>query len=294
MHHKSLFLSMGSMAAMSCFVLAEEADQVDQAALIRQEIQQMRKEYEARIKQMETRIAELEQDQKKAPVVTPTPPVAPAPQNIPAHSHVAASSSPYSAKGGVASSDVVIPEDFKFESVTQGFTFNGYFRAGYGVNGNGDTMEAFKAPGAGSKYRLGNEAETYIETDFGYTFPELDLPSGTEFQVHFMPAFVLQNSRDDARSDISVRQAYGSAKGVWKAQPEASFWAGQRYYDRFDVHMTDFYYLDMSGFGGGVEGIDVGFGSLSVAWFGGSIDDYSSDGSEELFETNNNNPLITP
>jgi hypothetical protein len=26
-----------------------------------------------------------------------------------------------------------------------------------------------------------------------------------------MPAFVLQNSRDDARSDISVRQAYGSA-----------------------------------------------------------------------------------
>lgn len=263
------------------------AQEADQAALIRQEIQQMRKDYEARIQQMELRIAELEQDQKK---VSATTAAAPATQNIPPHSHVA-SSSPHSAKGGVASSDVVIPEGFKFEDVTKGFTFNGYFRAGYGVNGNGDTMEAFKAPGAGSKYRLGNETETYVETAFGYTFPELDLSPGTEFAVHFRPAYVSENSRDDALTDITVREAYGSAKGVWSAQPEASFWAGQRFYDRFDVHMSDFYYLDMSGFGGGVEDIDVGMGKLAIAWLGGNIDNLVSNASEELNETNNKNSL---
>lgn len=270
---------------MSCSALAED---VDQAALIREEIKQMRQDYEARIKKMEMRIAELEKEKKSTPAAP-----APSLQSVPPHSHVATSSSGggHSAKGGVVSSDVVVPEGFKFEDVTSGFTFNGYFRAGYGVNSNGDTMEAFKAPVAGSKFRLGNEAETYIETDFGYQFPELDLSPGTEFAVHFMPSFVVENSRDDVRSDISVRQAYGTAKGVWAAQPEATFWAGQRYYDRYDVHMTDFYYLDMSGFGGGVEGIDVGIGKLAIAWFGGSIDDYSSDASEELKETNNKNSL---
>ncbi|NWK57676.1 carbohydrate porin [Verrucomicrobiaceae bacterium N1E253] len=290
MSNKSLFLPLGMLAAMACPLVAQEAGN-DQAALIRQEIQQMRQEYEARIKQMETRIAELEQEQK-AVASAPAAPAAAASQSVPPHSHIASSgSSSGGAKAGIASTDVVVPEGFKFEDVTKGFTFNGYFRAGYGVNSEGDTMEAFKAPGAGSKYRLGNEAETYVETDFGYTFPELDLSPGTEFAVHFMPAFVLANSRDDARSDISVRQAYGTAKGVWDAQPEAMFWAGQRYYDRFDVHMTDFYYLDMSGFGGGVEGIDLGIGKLAVAWFGGSIDDYSSDASEVLKETNNKNSL---
>lgn len=275
---------------MSCTLMAEDAGQADQAALIRQEIQQMRNDYEARIKKMEMRIAELEQQKKAPPAAAPK-----ASSEIPPHTHVASSSgssgSGHSAKGGVASSDVVLPEGFKFEDVTTGFTFNGYFRAGYGVNGDGDTMEAFQAPGASAKYRLGNETETYVETAFGYTFPELDLSPGTEFSVHFRPAYVSSNSRDDALTDLTVREAYGMARGVWAAQPEAAFWAGQRFYDRFDVHMNDFYYLDMSGFGGGVEGIDLGFGKLAVAWLGGNIDELVSNASEELFETNNKNSL---
>jgi maltoporin len=43
------------------------------------------------------------------------------------------------------------------------FEFHGYFRSGYGANNRGGQQVAFQAPGAGAKYRLGNEAETYGE-----------------------------------------------------------------------------------------------------------------------------------
>ena len=43
-------------------------------------------------------------------------------------------------------------------------------------------------------------------------------------------------------------------------------WAGKRFYQRKDIHIMDFYYLNNSGTGFGVESIPVGnFGSASVA-----------------------------
>ena len=51
----------------------------------------------------------------------------------------------------------------KLYDLPRPFEFHGYLRAGYGMNGEGGKMEAFKAPGAFAKYRLGNEAETYGE-----------------------------------------------------------------------------------------------------------------------------------
>ena len=49
----------------------------------------------------------------------------------------------------------------------EGFRFQGYLRSGFGVAGTGDPQEAFRAPNAGAKYRLGNETEAYLETIFG-------------------------------------------------------------------------------------------------------------------------------
>ena len=52
----------------------------------------------------------------------------------------------------------------RFEQVLNNFVdFGGYFRSGYGRSGAGGPMVAFQAPGAGSKYRLANEPETYAE-----------------------------------------------------------------------------------------------------------------------------------
>src|SRR5690242_13848638 len=54
----------------------------------------------------------------------------------------------------------------KLQERAETFEFHGYFRSGYGLNGAGGQQVAFEAPGAGAKFRLGNEAETYAELIF--------------------------------------------------------------------------------------------------------------------------------
>ena len=45
-----------------------------------------------------------------------------------------------------------------------------------------------------------------------------------------------------------------------------------------DIHINDFYYLDMSGYGAGIQDVPLGsFSKLSAAWIGGSVDDYQTD-----------------
>jgi|SRR6266850_7368614 len=58
------------------------------------------------------------------------------------------------------------------------FEFHGYFRSGYGVNSKGGQQVAFQAPGAGAKYRLGNEAPA---RDAGHDCR----PCGNSPRLHF-------------------------------------------------------------------------------------------------------------
>jgi maltoporin len=164
--------------------------------------------------------------------------------------------------------------------------FHGYFRSGFGMNGDGGKMEAFKAPGAGAKYRLGNEAETYGEIGLTHNWLREDNPLESPY---VRSTVMLSYSTGDNASydslnnqaqgnDFALRQAYIEAGNVFEENPDIRFWAGQRYYRRHDIHINDFYYLDMSGYGGGVEDVPVGdVGKLAVAWIGGSVDDYTTD-----------------
>lgn len=45
--------------------------------------------------------------------------------------------------------------------------FHGYARSGIGWTGSGGEQQCFQATGAQSKYRLGNECETYAELKLG-------------------------------------------------------------------------------------------------------------------------------
>lgn len=274
--------ALSLLAGSWCFVMqsavAVEESAVDPMVEIRAEIAAMREAYETKINALESRVKELEseRDQDRA-MIAQVQQEADAAQATAEAAVVKANQASVVAPSGDAFSEAQmaqIEEALEERDFTRGFTYNGYFRAGFGVDDEGNTMSAFRAPNAGSKFRLGNETETYVETAFGYTFPELDLPEGTEFFVGFRPSYVVPDNKDSTDSTFSVREAYASAKGVWEAQPEVSFWAGQRFYQRWDVHMSDFYYLDMSGYGGGLEEYQLGdFGKLSLAWIGGSIDE---------------------
>ena len=48
--------------------------------------------------------------------------------------------------------------------------FKGYARSGIGWTGSGGEQQCFQATGAQSKYRLGNECETYAELKLGAVF----------------------------------------------------------------------------------------------------------------------------
>lgn len=284
----TLFAGSFCFAAQSAVAVEESAP--DPMAEIRAEIAAMREAYESKITALESRVMELEAERKNdQAMIAEVQKEADAAQAT-AQAAVAKANrmSAAPANDELSESQLAqIEEAFDQFDVTRGFVYHGYFRSGFGVDDDGNTMEAFQAPGSQSKYRLGNEAETYFETELGYTFPDLDLPEGTDFYVGFMPSYVVPHAKD-ADSTFSVRQAYASATGVWAEQPAAKFWAGQIYYDRYDVHMTDFYYLDMSGFGGGVQDVQLGdFGTLSVAWIGGSIDELEAGGIDVDDETVN-------
>jgi maltoporin len=51
-----------------------------------------------------------------------------------------------------------------------------------------------------------------------------------------------------------------------ESQPNAKFWAGERHYRRQHIDIDDFYFLDMSGYGAGVEDWNLGIGKLAVAF----------------------------
>jgi maltoporin len=164
--------------------------------------------------------------------------------------------------------------------------FHGYLRSGFGLNGEGGKMEAFKAPGAGAKYRLGNESDTYGEIGLVNNWLRQDDPLRSPYvrltvMMSFSTAenFSYDSLNNQAQgNDIALRQAFVEGGNVFQNMPEMRFWAGQRYYKRYDIHINDFYFLDMSGYGAGVEDVPLAKGlHASLAWLGGSVDNYTTD-----------------
>ena len=167
------------------------------------------------------------------------------------------------------------------EEQVKSFEFHGYFRSGYGLNSKGGQQVAFQAPGADAKFRLGNEAETYAELILvnNWLNPEHDSDKAW-MKAQFMVEANTTNSAGYANftggignDQIRLREAFIQAGNVFKRMPDAKFWAGERYYRRYQAHLDDFYILDMSGYGGGVEDINAKIGKMSVAYLAGARPD---------------------
>ncbi|OEF23607.1 maltoporin LamB [Vibrio rumoiensis] len=147
--------------------------------------------------------------------------------------------------------------------------FNGYMRAGTGVSTHGGANTSYEKNKVG---RLGNENDVYGE--IGLNTKPIKAGETTEFTVNSMVAYGSDGSNgwesvrdDDNGNDITLAQLNVQAKGLFSFDQDAVLWAGKRYYQRQDIHITDFYYWNTSGgAGGGLENVTIGPGKLSVAF----------------------------
>ena len=169
----------------------------------------------------------------------------------------------------------------KLEEQAKAFEFHGYFRSGYGLNSEGGQQVAFQAPGADAKYRLGNETETYGEfifvdnwlnprrsSDKAWIKTEVMIEANTSNSATYA-----NFPNGDGNDQFRLREAFVQAGNLVDFQPNAKFWAGDRYYRRQHIEIDDFYPLDMSGYGGGVEDWNLRIGKMSVAYLGGARPD---------------------
>jgi maltoporin len=284
-----LCLLMGLFyAAATCS--AQQADD------LQQQLQQLKQEYQQKLQELDQRLAALEKQR-----ATPAPAQAVPPkidtqqstsQNLTSDlgNAVGQGLKTVMSGGDLQTAQGQLPSEpsydllqeaqakiTKLEAEAKTFEFHGYFRSGYGLNSVGGQQVAFQAPGAGAKFRLGNEAETYGELIFvnNWTNPEHD-PAQPWIKTEAMVEANTNNSQSYSNPNTDqfrLREAFVQIGNIFESQPNARFWAGERYYRRQHIDIDDFYPLDMSGYGGGVEDLNVGVGKVAIALLGGARPD---------------------
>src|SRR5258708_7006644 len=273
------------------------AQQPPQSSDLQQQLQQLKQQYEQTTKDLQQRITLLEQQIEKQNEA--------ADRKAESEARVSASDlaaeqtkkvifgqSQVGAKyqGTLPSEptyDLVQEAQSEIASLKQqmgAFEFHGYFRSGYGLNSEGGQQVAFAAPGAGAKYRLGNEAETYGEFIFvnNWVNPERSsdkawIKTEAMIEANTTNSGTYANFNNSLGNDqFRLREAFVQAGNIFESQPNAKFWAGDRYYRRQHIEIDDFYPLDMSGYGAGVEDLDVRFGKLALGFLSGARPDITT------------------
>ena len=165
--------------------------------------------------------------------------------------------------------------------------FHGYFRAGAQASTQGGEVYCLGNGNKGHKVgRLGDECDTYAELTLNQ---EVYNKANNKWTVNTLVAYGTQEGNRDLQGD-SWQGVGGdgpwngqrlSIRELWTGyQTDAGYqiWAGKRFYQRKDIHILDLYYLNNSGYGAGIEGIDVGMGNLAFAvtkWANDGTSDYN-------------------
>ena len=131
----------------------------------------------------------------------------------------------------------------------------------------------FKAPGAGTKYRLGNECETWLEIAL---YQDLTLDSGVKIHNQVRPVFTAPNNKtvDFLRFDEAYSEVFNTFDN------SVSFWIGRRFYKRYDSFISDYFFFNISGDGFGINNLDLGKMNLSYSFIFNKVDPNIVDGEE--------------
>src|SRR5215470_9091798 len=289
------------VAIVAVVALLHTCASAQQGGDLQQQLQQLKQQYEQTTKDLQQRIAVLEQQiQKQDEVATQEKAAATtADEATISAAELAAENAVRKVLFGNASKvgaqyqgqipsvptyDLLQEAETKIAGLQQQmgtFEFHGYFRSGYGLNSQGGQQVAFQAPGAGAKYRLGNEAETYGEFIFVNNWLN---PNHDSDKTWFHTEVMLEANTTNAASysnfnngigndQFRLREAFVRAGNIFEGQPDAKFWAGERYYRRQHIEINDFYPLDMSGYGAGFEDLNLGVGKLAVGFLAGARPD---------------------
>jgi maltoporin len=178
--------------------------------------------------------------------------------------------------------------------------FHGYARAGLQMNARGGQVFCTGSGEKGHKVgRLGDECDTYAEIALSQ---ELYNKADSKFSINTLFGIGTYEASDnyfDGEPFYDHQgnswQGIGGAQGrpdrdshanPWGGQRFSmrelyakydtndgySIWAGKRFYQRKDIHILDLYYLNNSGYGTGIENIDIGLGNLAFAVIGWAND----------------------
>ena len=143
------------------------------------------------------------------------------------------------------------------------FGTHGYLRSGHGIS-TGGVQQCFKAPGAGAKYRLGNECENYFDIG-GYAIYHFDNDKdGTYLKTEGKFRFV--GPYDQQIRWLDTSKLYLELGNFSKLTGPARIWIGRDYYDRQDIHINDFFLLNLKGDGAGIKDLPVGPGKMAYAY----------------------------
>ncbi|MEE3421594.1 MAG: carbohydrate porin [Succinimonas sp.] len=152
--------------------------------------------------------------------------------------------------------------------------FHGYARAGVAASMSGGEVYCSGNGLLGHRAgRLGDECDAYAELTLSQ---DLYNKNNTKFDIHTLVAYGTPEGTVDRQGNswqgIGGNDPWGgqrmSIREIWSGYTPAegyTIWAGNRYYQRKDIHIMDFYYLNNSGYGTGIENIDVGAGTASFA-----------------------------
>ena len=165
--------------------------------------------------------------------------------------------------------------------------FHGYFRAGAQASTQGGEVYCLGNGNIGHMVgRLGDECDTYAELTLNQ---EVYNKANNKWTLNTLVAYGTAEGNRDLQGD-SWQGVGGdgpwngqrlSVRELWTGyQTDAGYqiWAGKRFYQRKDIHLLDLYYLNNSGYGAGIEGIDVGMGNLAFAvtkWANDGTSDYN-------------------